>query len=61
MQDPWPLSVSADWPCADHMHSPKKNTHQTEHMQSVSTQYVLSGDKRGTLEEGEDPRSQDQT
>ncbi|CAI9584660.1 unnamed protein product [Staurois parvus] len=34
------------------MHSPKKknlstNIHQTEHVQSVSTQFVLSGDKRG--------------
>ncbi|CAI9562521.1 unnamed protein product, partial [Staurois parvus] len=29
------------------------NTHQTEHVQSDSTRYVLSGDKRGTLEEGE--------
>ncbi|CAI9615929.1 unnamed protein product [Staurois parvus] len=27
---------SADWPCADHMHSPN-NTNQTEHVQSVST------------------------
>ncbi|CAI9546059.1 unnamed protein product, partial [Staurois parvus] len=35
-------------------------THQTEHVQSVFTRYVLSGDKRGTLEEGEDQRSQDQ-
>ncbi|CAI9563251.1 unnamed protein product [Staurois parvus] len=47
------------------MHSPKKkkknlpsNTHQTEHVQSVSTRYVLSGDKRETLKEGEDQRSQ---
>ncbi|CAI9610529.1 unnamed protein product [Staurois parvus] len=37
------------------------NTHQTEHVQSVFTQNVLSGDKRGTLEEGEDQLSQDQT
>ncbi|CAI9576949.1 unnamed protein product, partial [Staurois parvus] len=37
------------------------NTHQTEHVQSVSTLYVLLGDKRGTLDEGEDQRSQDQT
>ncbi|CAI9550526.1 unnamed protein product [Staurois parvus] len=37
------------------------NTHQTEHVQSDSTLYVLSNDKRGTLEEGEDQRSQDQT
>ncbi|CAI9601099.1 unnamed protein product, partial [Staurois parvus] len=34
------------------MHSTKKkksssNTHQTEHVQSVSTRYVLSGDKGG--------------
>ncbi|CAI9600792.1 unnamed protein product [Staurois parvus] len=34
------------------MHSPRKkklssNTHQTEHVQSDSTRYVLSGDKRG--------------
>ncbi|CAI9533243.1 unnamed protein product [Staurois parvus] len=49
------------------MHSPKikkklsSNTHQTEHVQSVSTRYVLSGDKRGTQEEGEDQRSQAQT
>ncbi|CAI9611448.1 unnamed protein product [Staurois parvus] len=49
------------------MHSPKKknnlssNTHQTEHLQSVSTRYVLSGNKRGTLEEGEDQRRQDHT
>ncbi|CAI9571567.1 unnamed protein product [Staurois parvus] len=51
------------------MHSPKKtrnkklssNTHQTEHVQSVSTLYVLLGDKRGALEEGEAQRSQDQT
>ncbi|CAI9598556.1 unnamed protein product, partial [Staurois parvus] len=32
---------SADWPCADHMHSPKKqkhssHTHQTEHVESIS-------------------------
>ncbi|CAI9555130.1 unnamed protein product [Staurois parvus] len=39
------------------MHSPKKkvnlsrNTHQTEHVQSVFTQYFLSGDKSSTLEE----------
>ncbi|CAI9547154.1 unnamed protein product, partial [Staurois parvus] len=38
-----------------------RNTHQTEHVQSVSTRYVLSGDKRGTLEEGEYRRRQDQT
>ncbi|CAI9554401.1 unnamed protein product, partial [Staurois parvus] len=37
------------------------NTHQTEHVQSVFTQYVLSGDMRGALEEAEDQRSQDQT
>ncbi|CAI9582029.1 unnamed protein product, partial [Staurois parvus] len=37
------------------------NTHQIEHVQSDSTRYVLSGDKRGTLNEGEDQRSQDQT
>ncbi|CAI9599720.1 unnamed protein product, partial [Staurois parvus] len=37
------------------------NTHQAEHVQSDFTRYVLSGDKRGTLEEGEDQRSQDQT
>ncbi|CAI9574411.1 unnamed protein product, partial [Staurois parvus] len=37
------------------------NTHQTEHVQSVSIQYILSVDKRGVLEEGEDQRSQDQT
>ncbi|CAI9607404.1 unnamed protein product, partial [Staurois parvus] len=37
------------------------NTHQTEHVQSDSTRYVLSGDKRETLEQGEDQRSQDQT
>ncbi|CAI9560041.1 unnamed protein product [Staurois parvus] len=49
------------------MHSPKtkkalsSNTHQTEQMQSVSTRYVLSGDKRGTLEEGKAKRSQHQT
>ncbi|CAI9583719.1 unnamed protein product [Staurois parvus] len=43
------------------MHSPKKkkknlssNTHQTKHVQSHSTRYVLSG-------EGEEQRSQDQT
>ncbi|CAI9618910.1 unnamed protein product, partial [Staurois parvus] len=45
------------------MHSPKKKN-QTEHVQSVSTRYVLSyvlsGYKRWTLEEGEDQRSQDQ-
>ncbi|CAI9563680.1 unnamed protein product [Staurois parvus] len=39
------------------MHSPKKkkpssNTHQTEHVQSDSTSYALSVDKRGALEEG---------
>ncbi|CAI9596938.1 unnamed protein product, partial [Staurois parvus] len=33
---------SAEWPCADHMHSPKKKNlssiaHQAEHRQSVST------------------------
>ncbi|CAI9592397.1 unnamed protein product, partial [Staurois parvus] len=28
------------------------NAHQTEHVQSVSTQYVLSGDKRGHLKKG---------
>ncbi|CAI9617392.1 unnamed protein product [Staurois parvus] len=40
------------------MHSPKttkknlsSNTHQTDHVQSDSTQYVLSGDKRRTLVE----------
>ncbi|CAI9611452.1 unnamed protein product [Staurois parvus] len=39
------------------MHSPKKketlssNTHQIEHVQSDSTRFVLSVDKRGTLEE----------
>ncbi|CAI9534971.1 unnamed protein product [Staurois parvus] len=39
---------SAERPCADHMHSFKKkktlssNTHQTDHVQSVSTR---SGDK----------------
>ncbi|CAI9607552.1 unnamed protein product, partial [Staurois parvus] len=38
------------------MHSPK-NTHQIEHVQSDFTRYVLSGDKRGTLEEGEDQRT----
>ncbi|CAI9550072.1 unnamed protein product [Staurois parvus] len=33
-----PCLDSADWPCADHMHSPKRNktcssnTHQTEHV-----------------------------
>ncbi|CAI9595139.1 unnamed protein product, partial [Staurois parvus] len=37
------------------------NTHQTEHVQSDSTRYVLSGDKRVALEEGEDQRRQDQT
>ncbi|CAI9533010.1 unnamed protein product [Staurois parvus] len=37
------------------------HTHQTELVQSDSTRYVLSGDTRGTLEEGEDQRSQDQT
>ncbi|CAI9611159.1 unnamed protein product, partial [Staurois parvus] len=42
------------------MHSPN-NTHQTKHVQSVSTRYVLSGNKRGALEEGEDHRSQDHT
>ncbi|CAI9591349.1 unnamed protein product [Staurois parvus] len=36
------------------------NTLQTEHVHSVSTQYVLSGDKRGALEDGEDQKSQDQ-
>ncbi|CAI9544667.1 unnamed protein product, partial [Staurois parvus] len=58
---------SVVWPCADHVRSPKKkkknlssNIHQTEHVQSDSTRYVLSGDKRGTLEEGDDQRSQDQ-
>ncbi|CAI9585436.1 unnamed protein product [Staurois parvus] len=40
------------------MHSPKKtenlssNTHQTEHVQSVSTRYVLSGDKGGHWKKG---------
>ncbi|CAI9550650.1 unnamed protein product [Staurois parvus] len=41
------------------MHSPKtkkknlsSNTHQTEHVQGVSTQYVLSGDKRGHWKKG---------
>ncbi|CAI9540831.1 unnamed protein product, partial [Staurois parvus] len=42
------------------MNSPKKNTHQTEHVQSVSTLYVISGDKMRVLEEGEYQRSQDQ-
>ncbi|CAI9575843.1 unnamed protein product, partial [Staurois parvus] len=42
------------------MHSPKKN-HQTEHVQSDFTRYVLLGDKRGSLEEGEDQRRQGQT
>ncbi|CAI9563418.1 unnamed protein product [Staurois parvus] len=37
------------------------NTHQTEHVSSDTTQSVLSGDKRGTLEEGEHQRSHDQT
>ncbi|CAI9590967.1 unnamed protein product, partial [Staurois parvus] len=41
---------SADWPCADHMHSPKKKKpsqaiHTKLSMCRVSTQYVLSGDK----------------
>ncbi|CAI9622079.1 unnamed protein product, partial [Staurois parvus] len=57
MQNPDLCLDSADWPCDDHMHSPKKKnlsstTHQTEHEQSDYTQYVLSGDKRGALEEG---------
>ncbi|CAI9600667.1 unnamed protein product, partial [Staurois parvus] len=42
------------------MHSPN-NTHQTEHVQSDSTRYVLSGDKRGTLEEEEDQKNRHQT
>ncbi|CAI9583534.1 unnamed protein product, partial [Staurois parvus] len=37
------------------------NRHQTEHVQNVCTRYVLSGDKRVMLEEGEDQRRQDQT
>ncbi|CAI9603238.1 unnamed protein product, partial [Staurois parvus] len=42
------------------MHSPT-NTHQTEHVQSDSRRYVLSGAKRRALEEGEYQRSQNQT
>ncbi|CAI9600066.1 unnamed protein product, partial [Staurois parvus] len=50
---------SADWPCSDHMHSPKKTKNTSlaiptklSMVQSDSTQYVLSGDKWGTLEKG---------
>ncbi|CAI9564016.1 unnamed protein product [Staurois parvus] len=48
------------------MHSPKKKKtsleiHTNLSMCIVSPHHVLSGDKRGTLEEGEDQISQDQT
>ncbi|CAI9609046.1 unnamed protein product [Staurois parvus] len=54
---------SADWPCADHMHSPKKktnlssNTHQIEHVH-VTTGYVCI---RWSFQQEEGQRIKDQT
>ncbi|CAI9612359.1 unnamed protein product [Staurois parvus] len=57
---------SADWPCADHMHSPKKKNnslaiHTKLSVCSLPLASVPSGDIRETLEKGEDQRRQYQT
>ncbi|CAI9556283.1 unnamed protein product [Staurois parvus] len=54
MQNSRPLN-SAEWPCAEHMHSPSSKTHTKLSMCRV-TPHNMS-----YLEEGEDQRSQDQT
>ncbi|CAI9573467.1 unnamed protein product [Staurois parvus] len=59
--------TSAHWPCADHMLSPKKKKknflaiHTKLSMCKMPTvQSALSGDKRWSLEKGEEQRRKDQ-
>ncbi|CAI9578547.1 unnamed protein product, partial [Staurois parvus] len=51
---------SADWPCADHMHSPKKKI-KLSMCRMAAVQSVLSGDKTWTFEQEEEQRSHAQT
>ncbi|CAI9580126.1 unnamed protein product [Staurois parvus] len=55
---------SADWPCADHMHFPKKKISLailTKLSMWLGVQSVLSGDKMWTFEQKEEQRRQDET
>ncbi|CAI9538200.1 unnamed protein product, partial [Staurois parvus] len=55
---------SADWPCADHLHSPKKKkkTSLPIHTKlSMCMPMVQSRDKTWTFEQEEGQRSQNQT